>query len=167
MCRRSRKRARTASLARCVSAWNCIARTRSAPRAISAWIRWGSRSKISTRWANGARKAMARRIDASASLPDGTRFEGVARPARACWPATKKISCARSRRNCWRMPSAAASNTTDLPAIRKIARDAAPQDYRWSGIILRDCQQHAVQHEYGRRRHAGEACSDRGTNREK
>jgi hypothetical protein len=25
---------------------------------------------------------------------------------------------------------------TDLPAIRKIARDSASQDYRWSGIIL-------------------------------
>jgi hypothetical protein len=25
---------------------------------------------------------------------------------------------------------------TDLPAIRKIVRDSAPQDYRWSGIIL-------------------------------
>jgi hypothetical protein len=25
---------------------------------------------------------------------------------------------------------------TDLPAIRKIARDAAPNDYRWSSVIL-------------------------------
>ena len=25
---------------------------------------------------------------------------------------------------------------SDFPAIRKIARDAAPQDYRWSSIVL-------------------------------
>jgi len=27
-------------------------------------------------------------------------------------------------------------DTSDLPAIRKIARDAAPQDYKWSAVIL-------------------------------
>ncbi len=55
-------------------------RTSPAPVAIRAWIRWASRSKISTRWAGtGPRKADSP-IDASGNLPDGTLIDGVARP---------------------------------------------------------------------------------------
>ena len=46
--------ARTGSLARFVSGWSSIGRTLPARRVISGWTRWGSRSRISTAWENGA-----------------------------------------------------------------------------------------------------------------
>ena len=41
------------------------------------WIRSGSRSRISTRSASGGPSSDGAPIDASASLPDGSRFDGV------------------------------------------------------------------------------------------
>jgi hypothetical protein len=75
------------------------------------------------------------RIDASASLPDGTRFEGVAglRAMMASHPEdfvrtfTEKLLAYALGRGI---------EYTDLPATRRITRDSAPQDYRWSSIIL-------------------------------
>ncbi len=75
------------------------------------------------------------RIDSSASLPDGTRFEGVAglRAMMASHPEdfvrtfTEKLMAYALGRGI---------EYTDLPAIRGIARDSASQDYRWSAIIL-------------------------------
>jgi hypothetical protein len=75
------------------------------------------------------------RIDASASLPDGTRFEGIAglRAMMASHPEdfvrtfTEKLMAYALGRGI---------EYTDLPAIRKIARDSASEDYRWSAIIL-------------------------------
>jgi mono/diheme cytochrome c family protein len=73
-------------------------------------------------------------IDASASLPDGTRFDGIAGLRRliASHPedfvrtfTEKLLEYAIGR----------GIEPTDYPAIRKIARDAAEQDYRWSAII--------------------------------
>jgi hypothetical protein len=74
-------------------------------------------------------------IDASASLPDGTRFEGVGglRALLATHPQdfvrtfTEKLLAYAIGRGI---------ESSDLPAVRKIARDAAPQGYRWSSIIL-------------------------------
>jgi cytochrome c551/c552 len=75
------------------------------------------------------------RIDASASLPDGTRFAGIAglRTMMASHPEdfvrtfTEKLMAYALGRGI---------EYTDLPAVRKVARDSASQDYRWSAIIL-------------------------------
>jgi hypothetical protein len=74
-------------------------------------------------------------IDASASLPDGTRFEGVGglRTLLANHPEdfvrtfTEKLLAYAIGRGI---------ESSDLPAVRKIVRDAAAQEYRWSSIIL-------------------------------
>jgi hypothetical protein len=73
-------------------------------------------------------------IDAEASLPDGTRFEGVTglrtllvqhREDFARTLSAKLLSYAVGR----------GLEYYDLPAVRKIARDAAARDYRWSSLI--------------------------------
>lgn len=78
-------------------------------------------------------------IDASASLPDGARFEGVAglreillsrREQFIGTFTTKLLTYALGRE----------VEYHDFPAVRKIVRDAAADDYRWSSIILRIVQ---------------------------
>ncbi len=74
-------------------------------------------------------------IDAAASLPDGTKFEGVAglrkvllsRPEQFAATFTHKLLTYALGRE---------TEYYDQPAIRKIAREAAANDYRWSSIIL-------------------------------
>ena len=124
-----------ASLARCGSAWNSIEERRSALRAISAWIRLGSRSKISTRSASGAWKAMARASTPPHRLPDGTRFEGV-RGLRALMASHQEDFVRTFTEKLMSYALGRGIESTDLPAIRRIARDSASQDYRWSAIIL-------------------------------
>jgi hypothetical protein len=119
MCQRSRTRARMASHARCASAWSFIARTRSAPRVISAWIRWDSRLKTLMRWANGERKAMARRSTPRRRCRMALALKGSVVCVR-CSEATRKTSFARSPRNCWRMPSAAVSNIPTCPSSARL-----------------------------------------------
>ena len=73
-------------------------------------------------------------IDAVATLPDGTRFEGV---------TGLKTLLAGHREDFVRTLSAKllayaigrGLEYYDLPAVRKIARDAARSDYRWSALI--------------------------------
>jgi cytochrome c551/c552 len=72
-------------------------------------------------------------IDASGSLPDGTRFEGVA-GLRALMASHKEDFARTFAEKLLSYAIGRGTETTDLPAIRKIARDAAP-DYRWSGMI--------------------------------
>jgi len=72
-------------------------------------------------------------IDASGSLPDGTRFEGVA-GLRALMASHKEDFARTFAEKLLSYAIGRGVETTDLPAIRKIARDAAP-DYRWSGMI--------------------------------
>lgn len=74
-------------------------------------------------------------IDAAASLPDGTKFDGVAglrkvllsRPEQFAATFTEKLLTYALGRE---------TEYYDQPAIRKIAREAAANDYRWSSIIL-------------------------------
>jgi hypothetical protein len=74
-------------------------------------------------------------VDAAASLPDGTRFAGIAglrrliesHPDDFVRTFTEKLLAYATGRGI---------ETSDYPAIRKIAREAAPQNYRWSAIIL-------------------------------
>jgi mono/diheme cytochrome c family protein len=73
-------------------------------------------------------------VDASAALPDGTRFEGITglRQVVASHPDdfartfTQKLLAYAIGRSL---------DAHDQPAVRQIARTAAVQDYRWSSII--------------------------------
>jgi mono/diheme cytochrome c family protein len=74
-------------------------------------------------------------IDASASLPDGTRFEGVL--------GLRKLLLAHRadfvRTLTEKMLAYAIGRSVeyyDLPAVRQVTRSAAPSDYRWSAVIL-------------------------------
>jgi hypothetical protein len=74
-------------------------------------------------------------IDTSASMPDGARFNGVAGLRELL--ASHQEDFARTFTG--KLLSYAIGRgveTNDLPAIRKIARDAARNEYRWSSIIL-------------------------------
>jgi hypothetical protein len=74
-------------------------------------------------------------IDASASLPDGARFDGVAglktlllnhREDFVRTFTDRLLSYAIGR----------GTGPSDWPAVRRIVRETAPQDHRWSAIIL-------------------------------
>jgi hypothetical protein len=73
-------------------------------------------------------------IDASASLPDGTEFHGVAglrellmsQPEDFVRTLTEKLLAYAIGRGI---------EYYDLPAVRKITREAAGNDYRWSALI--------------------------------
>jgi hypothetical protein len=74
-------------------------------------------------------------IDASASLPDGTRFNGVA-GLRALLGSHKEDFVRTLTGKLMAYAVGRGIEYTDLPSIRKIARDAAQNDYRWSSIVL-------------------------------
>jgi hypothetical protein len=74
-------------------------------------------------------------VDASGALPDGTKFSGPAefrqallrRPeALVSTVTTKLLTYAMGR----------GVEPFDMPAVRKIMHDAAPNDYRWSSLIV-------------------------------
>ena len=65
-------------------------------------------------------------IDASASLPDGTRFNGVA-GLRTLLASHKEDFVRTFTEKLMAYAIGRGIEYTDLPAIRKIARDAAPQ----------------------------------------
>ncbi len=74
-------------------------------------------------------------IDASAALPDGTRFEGLS-GLRKLLASQNEDFVRTFTEKLMAYAIGRGIEHTDLPAIRKIARDAAPQDYRWSSVIL-------------------------------
>ena len=75
------------------------------------------------------------RIDASGMLPDGTRFDGPAElrklllkeSAQFAGNVTEKLLTYALGRG---------TEYYDAPVIRKITREAAANDYRWSSLIL-------------------------------
>jgi hypothetical protein len=74
-------------------------------------------------------------VDASASLPDGTRFDGL--PGLRTLLASHKEDFVRTfTGKLLAYATGRGIEYTDLPAIRKVSRDAAQDDYRWSSIIL-------------------------------
>ena len=125
----------TAASDRCASRWRCTAAIRRARSVTCAWIRSASRWRSSTRSAGGGRRVPACRSIRSAVFPDGTRDR------------RRRAACARSspsRRDQYVETFTAKLLTyalgrlvdyRDQPAIRKIAREAAAQDHRWSAII--------------------------------
>jgi hypothetical protein len=74
-------------------------------------------------------------VDASGSLPDGTRFEGVAGLRQLI--ASHQEDFARTFTQ--KLLAYALGRTleaSDLPAVRRITRDAAGNGYRWSSVIV-------------------------------
>jgi hypothetical protein len=73
-------------------------------------------------------------IDASAALPDGTRFEGVAGLRKLI--ANNKEDFVRTfAEKLLAYAIGRGVEASDMPAIRKIARDAGQQGDRWSAVI--------------------------------
>ena len=74
-------------------------------------------------------------VDASGVLPDGTEFQGPAelrklllsRPEQLVQTVTEKLLTYALGRGV---------EYTDAPYVRRILREAAPGDYRWSSLIL-------------------------------
>jgi hypothetical protein len=73
-------------------------------------------------------------IDAAASLPDGTRYKGAA-GLRALLTGRQEEFVRTFTGKLLEYAIGRGIEYYDLPAIRKIARDAAPTDYRWSSIV--------------------------------
>ena len=74
------------------------------------------------------------RIDPSASFPDGTRFEGVA-GLRTLLVGHKEEFVRTLGGKLLAYAIGRGLDYHDMPAIRRIARDAAPADYSWSSVI--------------------------------
>jgi hypothetical protein len=74
------------------------------------------------------------RIDAAASLPDGTKFEGV-KGLRALLVSHKEDFVRTLSAKLLAYATGRGLEYYDQPAVRKLARDAAQNDYRWSSII--------------------------------
>jgi len=74
-------------------------------------------------------------IDASASLPDGTRFDGV-NGLRALLLSHKEDFVRTLSSKLLGYAIGRGTEYYDLPAIRKISRDAQAADYRWSAMLL-------------------------------
>jgi mono/diheme cytochrome c family protein len=74
-------------------------------------------------------------VDASGALPDGTRFEGIAGLRRLV--ASHQEDFARTfTQKLLAYALGRGLEARDLPAVRRIARDAAGSGYRWSSVIL-------------------------------
>jgi hypothetical protein len=73
-------------------------------------------------------------IDAVASLPDGTRFEGIA-GLRQLIESHKEDFVRTFTAKLLAYAIGRGVEPSDYPAIRKITRDAASRDYRWSAVI--------------------------------
>jgi hypothetical protein len=74
------------------------------------------------------------RIDAAASLPDGTRFEGV-NGLRALLVSHQEDFVRTLSAKLLAYAIGRGLEYYDQPAVRKIAREAAQREYRWSSII--------------------------------
>jgi hypothetical protein len=74
-------------------------------------------------------------IDASASLPDGTRFEGIAGLRRLM--ASHQEDFARTfTQKLLAYALGRSIESADFAAVRQITRQAAPSGYRWSSLIM-------------------------------
>jgi hypothetical protein len=73
-------------------------------------------------------------IDASGSLPDGTKFEGAAGLRKLLLDQRGQfIQVFSEKLLAWALGRSLDYN--DFPAVRKITREAASRDYRWSALI--------------------------------
>ncbi|HYL39180.1 MAG TPA: DUF1592 domain-containing protein [Bryobacteraceae bacterium] len=74
-------------------------------------------------------------VDASAALPDGTKFDGVA-GLRSYLLADREQFAGALTDKLLTYALGRGVEYYDQPSLRKILRDAAPGDYRWSSLIL-------------------------------
>jgi hypothetical protein len=74
-------------------------------------------------------------IDASATLPDGSRFEGVA-GLRTLLMDHREDFVRTFTERLLSYSIGRGTEASDWPAVRKIVRDTASNDYCWSSIIL-------------------------------
>ena len=74
-------------------------------------------------------------IDASATLPDGSRFEGVA-GLRTLLMNHREDFVRTFTERLLSYSIGRGTEASDWPAVRKIVRDTASDDHRWSSIIL-------------------------------
>ena len=74
-------------------------------------------------------------IDASAALPDGSRFEGVA-GLRALLLTHREDFVRTFTDRLLSYSIGRGTEPADWPAVRKIVRDTAADEYRWSSIIM-------------------------------
>jgi hypothetical protein len=74
-------------------------------------------------------------IDASAALPDGSRFEGVA-GLRALLLTHREDFVRTFTDRLLSYSVGRGTEPADWPAVRKIVRDTAADEYRWSSIIM-------------------------------
>ena len=74
-------------------------------------------------------------IDASAALPDGSRFDGIA-GLRTLLMNHREDFVRTFTERLLSYSIGRGTEAADWPAIRKIVRDTAPEDHRWSAIIL-------------------------------
>jgi hypothetical protein len=74
-------------------------------------------------------------IDASASLPDGSRFEGIA-GLRALLLNHREDFVRTFTDRLLSYSIGRGTEPSDWPAVRKIVRETASEDHRWSSIIL-------------------------------
>jgi hypothetical protein len=74
-------------------------------------------------------------VDASGALPDGTRFEGIAGLRQLI--ASHQDDFARTfTQKLLAYALGRSLEARDMPAVRRIAREASPGGYRWSSIIV-------------------------------
>jgi mono/diheme cytochrome c family protein len=74
-------------------------------------------------------------VDASGALPDGTRFEGIT-GLRQLMASHQEDFARTFTQKLLAYALGRSLEAGDLPAVRRIARDAAGGGYRWSSIIL-------------------------------
>ena len=75
-------------------------------------------------------------IDASGILPDGTRFQGPVELQRVLIESKSEEFVNTVTEKLLTYALGRGVESYDAPAIRSIIREAAPDDYRWSSLIL-------------------------------
>ena len=131
-----RTAARAAKWSRCASGWNSTGRIPRAPPATRRWIRWASRSRTSTGSEPGA--PPARRggpIDATGTLPDGASVQGL-RGLRELLVSRREQFVGAMTEKLLSYAIGRGLEYYDRPAVRRIVRESAPSDYRWSSLLL-------------------------------
>jgi len=84
-------------------------------------------------------------VDATGAMPDGRAIDG-ARGLRDLMVGPRQDEFVRTvTEKLFTYAIGRGVDASDMPAIRKIVRDAAPTDYRWSSIIMGIARSHAFQ----------------------
>ena len=134
MCRRLRKRARTAKYSRCGRRWHSIAKNPACRVCHTAMDPIGFSLENYDAVGKWRREYAGQPIDASGEIPGGAAFEGLGglknllldRPDDFVGAVTEKLLTYALGRGL---------EYYDMPAVRSIVRAAKEDDYRWSSVI--------------------------------